>query len=357
MSGEVIKGYIGKEDFMVQLNAEASETFSRTTSTGSTMSLTKFPDLWEGYGKIKIAKIDHGFCVGAIADFKLVDFTNVTHEGSGDYGQFNPISMSQVHGSQGVPITDEHSTLSMIRYDDSSTARETAAYFMGLKSTGTVKGVRDVLVVHGESNTAHGSGYADTRGINALKGSVSVVSPSNMLGVALYGDATLGTATGAIEGLEIVVRNWSGATAPVGFTAGGSEAIKIVGQGGGAGSEYHTFAIDIVADSGFGFYNGISFGANSIATGGIILDCRYAIGAANSMVLPNNAPITQYNVANTTPYVMLNINASNEIAIAQASPGSISIGWNSAVANPLYIWVGGALKNVTIDVNGFLKGV
>lgn len=52
MAGELVKGFIGKEDFSIQKNINASETFDRTSSTGGALTMTKMPDIWEGYGKI-----------------------------------------------------------------------------------------------------------------------------------------------------------------------------------------------------------------------------------------------------------------------------------------------------------------
>ena len=56
--GSLTKNYIGKEDLSIQTNTSAAETFSRLTSAGSTISLTKFPDIWGGTGKIKVAKCE-----------------------------------------------------------------------------------------------------------------------------------------------------------------------------------------------------------------------------------------------------------------------------------------------------------
>lgn len=53
--GSLTKGLIGKEDLSVQENTNAAETFNRDSSTGGTKSLTKFPDIWSGLGKINIA--------------------------------------------------------------------------------------------------------------------------------------------------------------------------------------------------------------------------------------------------------------------------------------------------------------
>ena len=52
------KGLIGKEDFEIQYNTNAPESFDRIASTGSTLALTKMPDIWTGLGKIKVAKIE-----------------------------------------------------------------------------------------------------------------------------------------------------------------------------------------------------------------------------------------------------------------------------------------------------------
>jgi len=56
--GSLTKGYIGKEDLSIQVNASATETFTRSASTGSTVTLSKFPDIWEGTGKIKVAQCE-----------------------------------------------------------------------------------------------------------------------------------------------------------------------------------------------------------------------------------------------------------------------------------------------------------
>lgn len=54
--GSLTKGIIGKEDLSIQTNTAAAETFSRLASAGSTISLTKIPDIWDGTGKIRVAE-------------------------------------------------------------------------------------------------------------------------------------------------------------------------------------------------------------------------------------------------------------------------------------------------------------
>ncbi len=58
MAGELIKGLIGKEDMAVQVNTAATETFNRTASAGSTVAITKVPDIWNSTGKIAVATIN-----------------------------------------------------------------------------------------------------------------------------------------------------------------------------------------------------------------------------------------------------------------------------------------------------------
>lgn len=52
------KTHIGKEDINIQENTTtASETFSRQTTTGGTITLTKMPDIWDGTGCVDTGKI------------------------------------------------------------------------------------------------------------------------------------------------------------------------------------------------------------------------------------------------------------------------------------------------------------
>jgi len=51
------KSHIGKEDFTIQANTDAAETFSRQTSTGGTITITKLPDIWDGLGLVNSGKI------------------------------------------------------------------------------------------------------------------------------------------------------------------------------------------------------------------------------------------------------------------------------------------------------------
>ena len=51
------KSHIGKEDFSVQTNINTAETFTRKTSTGGVITMTKMPDIWEGKGCVKVNKI------------------------------------------------------------------------------------------------------------------------------------------------------------------------------------------------------------------------------------------------------------------------------------------------------------
>ncbi len=55
--GSLTKGLIGKQDLEIQYNTNATESFDRVASTGSTLALSKFPDIWDGLGKINVAKI------------------------------------------------------------------------------------------------------------------------------------------------------------------------------------------------------------------------------------------------------------------------------------------------------------
>lgn len=58
MGGSLYKNLLGKEDIAVQTNANAAETFNRLASTGSTVSITKIPDIWDGTGKIAVAQCE-----------------------------------------------------------------------------------------------------------------------------------------------------------------------------------------------------------------------------------------------------------------------------------------------------------
>jgi len=58
MAGSLYKNFIGKEDMNIQTNTAAAETFNRLASAGSTISLTKIPDIWGGTGKIAVAKCE-----------------------------------------------------------------------------------------------------------------------------------------------------------------------------------------------------------------------------------------------------------------------------------------------------------
>lgn len=52
------KTHIGKEDMEIQTNrTETPETFSRQTTTGGTIDLTKIPDIWDGLGCVDTGKI------------------------------------------------------------------------------------------------------------------------------------------------------------------------------------------------------------------------------------------------------------------------------------------------------------
>ena len=51
------KSQVGKEDFKIQINTNAPETFYRLCSTGELLSLTKLPDIWDGQGKIVVRQM------------------------------------------------------------------------------------------------------------------------------------------------------------------------------------------------------------------------------------------------------------------------------------------------------------
>lgn len=56
--GTVTKSGIGKEDLTIQVNTDSAETFDRVGSMGGTQTLTKFPDIWDGTGRISVAQVD-----------------------------------------------------------------------------------------------------------------------------------------------------------------------------------------------------------------------------------------------------------------------------------------------------------
>jgi len=57
MSTTKHKSHVGKEDIEIQTNTDSAETFSRLTSTGASISVTKVPDIWDGYGRINTGKV------------------------------------------------------------------------------------------------------------------------------------------------------------------------------------------------------------------------------------------------------------------------------------------------------------
>ncbi len=368
MAGELVKGFIGKEDFSIQRNTNSSETFDRTSSTGGALTMTKMPDIWEGYGSINVAKIGHGAYIGTADDLVITPW-DATHLSSGDYGQFSPLSLGLVHGSNAVPITDGHSSLSFVRYDDNAETRETAAFFFGLKSYGTI-GVtaggpaKDCLVAYAETARVTDGALSADNGIIGLVGVGKVLAGSNALATGIYGDAYLSSTTGCIQAAELCVRNKTDALA-VGITAGGvagsTIAMTIVGRIEGT-SLANSAGFSFVAETDAGFAKGLNFAVGSIYPGGTVLDCHKVVsGAAPDNVyplyIPNNSVIIGDGVAGDVPYSLIGIDSSDGIQVANAAPHAIVIGNNGIQNNPLYIWVGGALKNVTIDGSGFLKGV
>lgn len=64
---------IGKQDLEIQYNTNATETFERIASTGSTLELSKFPDIWGGTGKINVASE-----VVAVSTVTTATITNAT---------------------------------------------------------------------------------------------------------------------------------------------------------------------------------------------------------------------------------------------------------------------------------------
>ena len=49
--------HVGKEDMTVQTNMNDAETFSRRTSTGAAITMTKVPDIWDGLGKVITGRV------------------------------------------------------------------------------------------------------------------------------------------------------------------------------------------------------------------------------------------------------------------------------------------------------------
>jgi hypothetical protein len=57
MSTTKHESHLGKEDIKIQTNTSAAETFTRRTSTGASITVTKVPDLWDGTGQLIIGKM------------------------------------------------------------------------------------------------------------------------------------------------------------------------------------------------------------------------------------------------------------------------------------------------------------
>ncbi len=94
--GSLIKGLIGKEDLEIQYNTNDPETFERLGSTGGTIELKKFPDIWDGKGKINVAEVN---ITGASSSAPLAH--NVSHENSG-YDEISVVGLS------GLLADDQH---------------------------------------------------------------------------------------------------------------------------------------------------------------------------------------------------------------------------------------------------------
>ena len=80
MAGSLAKGQIGKEDLSIQTNANATETFERLNSTGGTIELEKFPDIWGGEGKIKVAEVEFGTTTSIAAITETIAAGTLTHD-------------------------------------------------------------------------------------------------------------------------------------------------------------------------------------------------------------------------------------------------------------------------------------
>ena len=51
------KSHVGKEDIEIQINMDDAETFTRQTSTGESITMTKVPDIWDGTGKVNTGRV------------------------------------------------------------------------------------------------------------------------------------------------------------------------------------------------------------------------------------------------------------------------------------------------------------
>ena len=62
------------EDLELQENTDSAESFTRLTSTGGSITMTKFPDLWDGLGQLEIGQLK----------VKAVDDNDTVLHGFGD---------------------------------------------------------------------------------------------------------------------------------------------------------------------------------------------------------------------------------------------------------------------------------
>lgn len=107
--GSLTKGYLGKEDMYVQTNTSASETFNRLSSTGSTVSITKVPDIWAGTGKVEVAECETDVLSNdSSLSVKIggTEFITVDSSGNTDI----KINDNSITGNEGLRITNLNAT-------------------------------------------------------------------------------------------------------------------------------------------------------------------------------------------------------------------------------------------------------
>ena len=293
--GSLTKGMIGKQDLEIQYNTNATETFERIASTGSTLELSKFPDIWTGTGKINVAEIVSDIIYGGTGSGDNLTLYSTSHATKGLIKILDDVFIDPTN-----EWSERNSILSLTRNVPTPVGVDfnIHSFVQGKGDNATLKGVAGLYlgVSDRDDVTALNKGCLYGLGIGLFpKVDRDNVPFDDVAGIVItnIGTAKATDALVFIHGTDVVGPEW---ITTIGLEAYSDYGIRVVGN-------YTLYGLDFV---------GGTFGVAPIR-------------------IYNNTSINARNFLNTDDISLIKLDTSNGIYIGSGAHGIYFNGSNTGI--------------------------